>query len=78
MKRRVPILCGACTRLLARQGQSFVNEFPEMQHYQGLSDQSTCVYVITCPSTCLQGEDATHRAERGGETEECWQLQLVF
>lgn len=31
-----------------------------------------CVRAITCPSTCLQGEDTTHRTEREreGETEE--------
>lgn len=25
-----------------------------------------CVYMITCPSTCLQGEDATHGVESEG------------
>lgn len=71
MNRRVPFLCVACTRLLARQGPPFVNEYPERQHYQGLAAQCMCVYVITCPSTCLQGEDASPGADREGETEEC-------
>lgn len=69
--------CGV-TRLLARQGLPFVNGFPENQHYQGPIAQCTCVYVITCTSTCSQGEDATHRAEREKQRNACWELQLVF
>lgn len=53
MKHQVPFLRVACTRLLARQGLPFVNEFPERQHYQGLITQCMCVYEITCTSTCL-------------------------
>lgn len=29
-------------------------------------------------STCLQGEDATHGAEREKQRNACWELQLVF
>lgn len=36
------------------------------------------VYVIMCPSTCLQGEEATHGAEREKQRNACWELQLVF
>ena len=42
---------------------------------------SACASAITCISTCLQGEDATHGAEwgrEGGTEEACWELQLVF
>lgn len=64
------VLGVACTRLLARQGLPFVNEFPERQHYQGLSAQGMCVYVITCISTCLQGEEPLTEL-RESKTEEC-------
>lgn len=60
----------ACTRLLARQGLPFVNEFPERQHYQGLNAQGMCVYVITCISTCLQEEESLTEL-RESKTEEC-------
>lgn len=63
MKHRVSFLCMPRTRLLARQGLPFENEFPERQHYQGLIAACMCAHVITCTSTCLQEEDAAHGAE---------------
>lgn len=47
-----------------------MNEFPERQHYQGLSAQGMCVYVITCISTCLQEEEPLTEL-RESKTEEC-------
>lgn len=74
MKHRVPFLRVSCTRLLVRQGLPFVNEFPERQHYQGLSAQC---YVCVCECVWLRAHKhmfagrGRHSWSWERETEEC-------
>lgn len=81
MKRWVPFLCAVCSRLLARQGLPFVNEFPERQQ---LSRPHCSVYVCVCDYVhkhmfAVRGRHSLS-SERAREKQRnvCWELQLVL
>lgn len=72
MNHWVPFLCAVCSRLLTRQGQPFVNEFPERQQ---LSRPHCSVYVCVCDYVhkhmfAVRGRHSLS-SESERETEEC-------